>query len=91
MRIQEITKAVFNTQAQKEIPSQKKNDAKQGNQSNDYTITFSTQEERDLNKEIKNYKDIAKIGLCQRLKDIVENNEKLNTEVFQQQRQQHRY
>lgn len=91
MKIQEITKSVFNTQAQKEIPTSKKIDSSKERNSSDYTITLSTQEERDLDKQVKAYNDIAKIGLCQRLKDIVENNEKLNTEMLQQNRQQYRY
>lgn len=91
MKIQEIAKSVFNTQAQKEVPTSSKAQTSKQSNSCDYTITLSTQEERDLDKQIKTYNDIAKIGLCQKLKDIVENNEKLNSEMSQQNRQQYRY
>ncbi len=90
MKINAIIPTAFNIQAQKEqtMNAEKKETDKP---TGDYTITLSTQEQRDLDRTIKAYNDIAKIGLCNQLKMIVEDNSKLKTQMPQQQGQNYRY
>ncbi len=90
MKINKIIAAAFNTQAQKEVPSSNLKPIEK-KEEGDYKITFSTQEQRDLDKQMQQYKDIAKLGLCQKIKYIVEGNSCLETKVFQQQGKSQRY
>lgn len=90
MKINPIIPTAFNIQAQKEQPmnAEKQETVKP---TGDYIISLSTQEQRDLDRTFKIYNDIAKIGLCNQLKMIVEDNSKLQAQLLQQQRKNQRY